>query len=144
MSIQNNETIHVPSSLMRQTLLDRDLVLPATGRPVIKLLPWLKVVKIGGHSIMDRGRDAILRVVEELVEAFVDHKLLITTSAGVRGRHVYSVGLDLEGSRVRVGMDGEVPLVAEVTPAAVAELALAEGEVVWASLKATEVTVYPA
>ena len=52
--------------------------------------------------------------------------------------------LDLEGSRVRVGLDGEVPLVAEVTPAAVAELALAEGEVVWASLKATEVTVYQA
>jgi molybdate transport system ATP-binding protein len=52
--------------------------------------------------------------------------------------------LDLEGSRVRVGLDGEVPLVAEVTPAAVAELALAEGEVIWASLKATEVTVYPA
>ena len=95
MPIQNNETIHVPSSLMRQTLLDRDLVLPATGRPVIKLLPWLKVVKIGGHSIMDRGRDAILPVVDELVEAFVDHKLLITTGAGIRGRHVYSVGLDL-------------------------------------------------
>jgi molybdate transport system ATP-binding protein len=52
--------------------------------------------------------------------------------------------LDLEGSRVRVGMDGEVPLVAEVTPAAVAELALAEGEMIWASVKATEVTVYPA
>ena len=95
MSIQNNETIHIPSSLMRQTLLDRDLVLPATGRPVIKLLPWLKVVKIGGHSIMDRGRDAILPVVEELVDAFSDHKLLITTGAGIRGRHVYSVGLDL-------------------------------------------------
>jgi molybdate transport system ATP-binding protein len=52
--------------------------------------------------------------------------------------------LDLEGSRVRVGLDGEVLLVAEVTPAAVAELGLAEGEVVWASVKATEVTVYPA
>ena len=52
--------------------------------------------------------------------------------------------LDLEGSRVRVGLDGEVLLVAEVTPAAVADLALAEGEVVWASLKATEVTVYQA
>jgi molybdenum storage protein len=95
MSIQNTETLHVPSSLMRQTLLDRDLVLPATGRPVIKLLPWLKVVKVGGHSIMDRGRDAILPVVEELVDAFGDHKLLITTGAGIRGRHVYSVGLDL-------------------------------------------------
>jgi molybdate transport system ATP-binding protein len=52
--------------------------------------------------------------------------------------------LDLEGSRVRVGIDGEVPLVAEVTPAAVADLGLAEGEPVWASVKATEVSVYPA
>jgi molybdenum storage protein len=90
-----NETIHVPSSLMRQTLLDRDLVLPVTNRPVIKLLPWLNVVKIGGRSIMDRGRDAILPVVEELIQAFGQHKLLITTGTGVRGRHVYSVGLDL-------------------------------------------------
>src|SRR5438270_2140829 len=95
MSIQNTETFHVPSSLMRQTLLDRDLVLPVTDRPVIKLLPWLNVVKIGGHSILDRGRDAILPVIEELVEAFADRKLLITTGPGIRGRHVYSVGLDL-------------------------------------------------
>lgn len=90
-----NETIHIPSSLMRQTLLDRDLVLPVTDRPVIKLLPWLNVVKIGGRSIMDRGRDAILPVVAELVDAFSARKLLITTGAGVRGRHVYSIGLDL-------------------------------------------------
>jgi molybdenum storage protein len=95
MTAQSNETIHVPSSLMRQTLLDRDLVLPVTDHPVIKILPWLNVVKIGGHSIMDRGRDAILPVVEELVEALGDHKLLITTGPGIRGRHVYSVGLDL-------------------------------------------------
>ena len=52
--------------------------------------------------------------------------------------------LDPEGSRVRVGLEGEVALVAEVTLAAVSELGLAEGEPVWASLKATEVRVYPA
>ena len=33
-------------------------------------------------------------------------------------------------------------LVAEVTPAAVADLGLAEGSEVWASVKATEVTAY--
>jgi molybdate transport system ATP-binding protein len=58
--------------------------------------------------------------------------------------HEKVVSLDLEGSRVRVRMDGEVPLVGEVTPAAVADLGLAEGEPVWASVKATEVNVYPA
>jgi molybdate transport system ATP-binding protein len=58
--------------------------------------------------------------------------------------HEKVMSLDLEGSRVRVRMDGEVPLVGEVTPAAVADLGLAEGEPVWASVKATEVNVYPA
>lgn len=85
----------VPSALMRQTLLDRDLVRPVEARPVIRLLPWLDVVVIGGRSIMDRGRDAILPVVDELRAAFDDHKLLILTGAGVRARHVLGVGLDL-------------------------------------------------
>ena len=45
---------------------------------------------------------------------------------------------------VRVGVEGEMPVVAEVTPAAVRELDLAEGGEVWVSVKATEITVYPA
>jgi molybdate transport system ATP-binding protein len=48
------------------------------------------------------------------------------------------------GDRARVRFDGPVPLIAEVTAAAVAELHLADGGPVWASLKATEVDVYPA
>jgi molybdate transport system ATP-binding protein len=52
-------------------------------------------------------------------------------------------GFDLLGERVRVRLAGAVPLVAEVTPAAVAELALTEGSEVWATVKATDVAVYP-
>jgi molybdate transport system ATP-binding protein len=52
--------------------------------------------------------------------------------------------LDYQGDRVRVGVTGEMPIVAEVTPAAVRELDLAEGGEVWVSVKATEITVYPA
>jgi molybdate transport system ATP-binding protein len=48
------------------------------------------------------------------------------------------------GERVRVRVEGGVPLVAEVTPAAVRDLLLGEGSPVWASVKATDVTVYPA
>ncbi|MCZ7526718.1 MAG: ABC transporter permease [Acidimicrobiia bacterium] len=51
------------------------------------------------------------------------------------------VELDDEGERVRVGLSGAVPLVAEVTPAAVRELELVPGRRVWASVKATEVDV---
>jgi molybdate transport system ATP-binding protein len=53
-------------------------------------------------------------------------------------------GTDLLGDRVRIHVDGEVPLVAEVTPAAVADLGLHDGVDVWTSVKATEVVVYPA
>jgi molybdate transport system ATP-binding protein len=52
--------------------------------------------------------------------------------------------LDVVGDRVRVRVAGPVPIVAEVTPAAAAELRLADGGPVWASVKATEITVYPA
>jgi molybdate transport system ATP-binding protein len=51
--------------------------------------------------------------------------------------------LDQEGERVRVRLGGPLPIVAEVTAAAVADLDLAEGADVWASVKASEVTVYP-
>jgi molybdate transport system ATP-binding protein len=52
---------------------------------------------------------------------------------------------EVEGyaERVRVRLTGTVPLVAEVTRAALDELALVPGAPVWASVKATEVTVYP-
>ena len=84
----------VPSPLMRQTLLDRELIRPL-DRPVIPLLPWLNVVVIGGRSIMDKGRDAVLPVVEELRAALPEHRMLILTGPGIRARHVLGVGLDL-------------------------------------------------
>ncbi|HZA15500.1 MAG TPA: molybdenum storage protein subunit alpha [Pseudonocardiaceae bacterium] len=84
----------VPSPLMRQTLLDRELIRPL-DRPVIPLLPWLNVVVIGGRSITDKGRDAVLPVVEELRAALPEQRMLILTGPGVQARHVLGVGLDL-------------------------------------------------
>jgi molybdate transport system ATP-binding protein len=52
--------------------------------------------------------------------------------------------LEAIGDRVRVRVTGTVPIIAEITPAAASELRLADGGPVWASVKATEVTVYPA
>ncbi|MEA2371131.1 MAG: molybdenum storage protein [Solirubrobacteraceae bacterium] len=87
-------TKDVPSALMRQTLLDRELV-RAVDRPVVRLLPWLNIVAIGGRSIIDRGRDTLQPIVEVLRAALGDHRMLILTGAGIRGRHVLGVGLDL-------------------------------------------------
>jgi molybdate transport system ATP-binding protein len=52
--------------------------------------------------------------------------------------------IDRRADRVRVRLDGTVPLVAEITPAALDALALRAGDTVWASVKATEITTYPA
>jgi molybdate transport system ATP-binding protein len=52
--------------------------------------------------------------------------------------------LEQHGDLVRVTVDGPVPVLADVTPLAVADLDLAPGVAVWASVKATEITVYPA
>jgi molybdate transport system ATP-binding protein len=54
-------------------------------------------------------------------------------------RHV-----DEEGDRARVHIDAPIPVTSEVTAAALADLGLREGARVWATVKATEVDVYPA
>ena len=90
-----NDIKHVASPLARQTLLDSGLTHPVAGGRPIRLLPWLQVVKVGGRSIMDRGRDAILPLVDELRKLLPEHRLLILTGAGIRARHLYGVGLDL-------------------------------------------------
>ncbi len=62
-------------------------------------------------------------------------------------RNVFEVpieALEAAGNRVRVQLGGDVPLVAEVTPAAVADLGLGAGGRIWAALKATEIDVFPA
>ena len=90
-----NAAKHVASPLARQTLLDRDLTRAVAGGRPIRLLPWVQVVKIGGRSIMDRGPEAILPLVDELRKLLPEHRLLILTGAGIRARHLYSVALDL-------------------------------------------------
>jgi molybdate transport system ATP-binding protein len=51
-------------------------------------------------------------------------------------------GLTLLADRVRLDIDGAPSVVADVTPAAVAELGLRAGSPVWVSVKATDLDVY--
>ena len=53
-------------------------------------------------------------------------------------------GLEQHGDTVRVQVAAEPPVLADVTPAAVAALDLTVGSPVWAAVKATEVHSYPA
>ncbi|MGH3424091.1 MAG: ABC transporter ATP-binding protein, partial [Nocardioidaceae bacterium] len=56
--------------------------------------------------------------------------------------HGRVAGMVPHGDAVRVQVDGEVRLIADVTREAVADLGLGEGDPVWASVKATEVVDY--
>ena len=51
--------------------------------------------------------------------------------------------IDRQADRVRVRLAGAVPLVAEITPAALDALVLRPGDALWATVKATEITAYP-
>ena len=57
---------------------------------------------------------------------------------------LHVVDVDRAGDRVRVRLDGELPLIAEVTPAAADALRLAPGAAAWAAVKASEVHAEPA
>lgn len=54
------------------------------------------------------------------------------------------VGLEQHADTVRVRVEGEVTVLADVTAAAVADLGLVAGQQVWCAVKATEVSSYPA
>jgi molybdate transport system ATP-binding protein len=51
--------------------------------------------------------------------------------------------IDYEGDRARIGLAGDLSLVAEVTPSAASQLRLADKGKVWATVKATQVETYP-
>jgi molybdenum storage protein len=76
--------------------LTSDALLAETDQtPAVKLLPDANMVKIGGQSLIDRGREAVWPLLDELVECLPRHKLMIGTGAGTRARHAYSLGIDL-------------------------------------------------
>jgi molybdenum storage protein len=93
-SFDHSSSQHVTSSLMRESLVDKN-VMARTEAPVSAILPDVNVIQIGGHSIMDRGRSALLPLLDEIVANQAEHRMIIGVGAGVRSRHIFSVGLDL-------------------------------------------------
>src|SRR5437764_14864049 len=85
---------HVRSMLMRESLLDKR-VMSSTETPVVAMLPFCRVIKVGGRSIVDRGKSATYPLVDAIVAALDKFKLVIATGGGIRSRHVTSIGMDL-------------------------------------------------
>jgi molybdenum storage protein len=79
---------------MRESLMDKSVIARTEGH-VFSILPDVNVIQIGGRSIMDRGRSALLPLLDEIVANQSQHRMIIGVGAGVRSRHIFSVGLDL-------------------------------------------------
>ena len=82
-------------SLMSGSATDEQEMARLDTQPVIQILPDANVIKVGGQSFIDRGREAVFPLIDEIVENLPKHKMIIGTGAGTRARHAYSVGLDL-------------------------------------------------
>jgi len=68
----------------------------ADYRPVA-VMPDVRVVKIGGQSIMDRGRAALFPILDEVIEARKKGiQVVLLTGGGTRARHIYTIASELE------------------------------------------------
>src|SRR5580700_223732 len=90
-----NTTAELESLLIERSLTDRQLLAAAESASDFRILPNATVLKIGGQSVIDRGRAAVYPLVDEIVAARKTHKMLIGTGAGTRARHLYPIAARL-------------------------------------------------
>src|SRR5215475_3840742 len=90
-----NPTAELESLLMQRSLTDAQLLAAADAAADFRILPDATVIKIGGQSVIDRGRAAVYPLVDEILAVRNAHKLLIGTGAGTRARHLYSIAARL-------------------------------------------------
>ncbi|HUQ06307.1 MAG TPA: hypothetical protein VM261_27570 [Kofleriaceae bacterium] len=63
----------------------------------IAIMPDVRVVKIGGQSVMDRGRAALFPILDEIVAARREGiQVVVLVGGGTRARHIYSIASELE------------------------------------------------
>lgn len=92
---ESSGRLHIETPLMAESLMDKSLLSGTAAGSVRPILPNLRVLKIGGQSIMDRGAKALLPILDEIVACRPEMPILITTGGGTRSRHVYSIAIDL-------------------------------------------------
>ena len=89
------ERFEMESKLAGESLVRRGLMRKTADVRQIRIMPDLNVIKIGGHGVIDYGRDVIYPLIEEIGELSRNHKILIATGGGARTRHILDVGIDL-------------------------------------------------
>jgi molybdenum storage protein len=87
--------LHLDTPLMGESLVSKEFLKRTEAKEYFRMQPDINVLKIGGQSIIDRGREAVLPILDVLIKAKEKHKIILMTGGGSRARHVYSIGVDL-------------------------------------------------
>ncbi len=87
--------LHIDSPLMGESLVSKKFLKRIEPAKYLRMHPDINILKIGGQSIIDRGRSAVLPILQVLIEAKEKHKMILMTGGGTRARHVFSIGVDL-------------------------------------------------
>jgi len=83
---------------------------PSFSYDPVAFMPDVKVIKVGGQSVMDRGRQALFPILDELAGAKDQHKLLLCCGGGTRARHLYALASELEfPTGLLAALGGSVP-----------------------------------
>jgi molybdenum storage protein len=100
----------IASALSGSSLTDSDE--GAFDYQPVAVMPDVRVIKIGGQSVMDRGRAALFPILEELVAARkAGIPMLLLAGGGTRARHIYSIASELElPTGVLAAVGGYVPM----------------------------------
>jgi molybdenum storage protein len=86
---------HIDSRLMRESLQNRGVLEQTDSERDLQIFPDVSLVSIGGQSIFDRGKEAILPLVAELAVVKRRHKMVIGVGGGTRVRHTIAMAIDL-------------------------------------------------
>jgi len=93
--MNDEERIQNLNTRFRDETLNDKSVLAATEGQTFGIMPEVRVMKIGGQSIIDRGRPAVFPILDEIVKNKEDHKMLLCVGGGTRARHTYEIAIDL-------------------------------------------------
>lgn len=86
-----NTTAELEALLMQRSLTDPQLLAAVDATADFRILPDATVIKIGGQSVIDRGRAAVYPLVDEMVSAQQGPQAPDQDRSRHRARHLYSI-----------------------------------------------------
>jgi molybdenum storage protein len=95
--VSDDGRTHIRSQLMRESLQDKSVIKKTDSDEDLQILPDVTLISIGGQSIFDRGKEAIVPLTDEIarLHQLRKYKMMLGVGGGTRVRHTASVALDL-------------------------------------------------